>query len=223
MKTMRKAFILMAMLTTMLAACSDDEHSPYQMLIAEMADVYTGERQGNDVFITSALTDKDVRLTFAPQRKASWATTPDSVYRALVYYNNVETADPAAPKSVEVLGITPALYLRPHSRKDAKDWYDEQDGVRLTAAWRTERYVNILIDVMTGVADNRTQVFGLVDEGISSADNTIHLFRLCHNQNGVPTAYSQPTYLSIPVKGIPSSHTICVRIPTFDGVREVKL
>lgn len=205
-----------AIISLMIMSCqNDDDASPYQTLMAEMADAYTN----SDKQVTHAINDRGVDLVFTKPVKLSWMQTPDSCYRTLIYYNKVLNSAKAGSElkqeEVEPVGMTRALMLRPRSLEEAEEWYDEQDAVALVSGWRTQRYVNLCINVMTGVAEDRTQTFGLVLDSVTPEANYL---RLTHDQNGVPRAYTESVYFSIPLDSLQApDNRLVITIPTDKG------
>lgn len=196
-----------------MTGCSDDKGDyEYATLTAEMADVNSAEAK----HIVSALTDDDRRLTFSNTVNASWATTPDSTYRALIYYNK-EDGD-----AVRMVSIQQALYLRPRTLKEAEKWSGDHDPLSLEALWLSKngRYLNMRLGVKTGTPSDDTQrhTIGVVCDTITSDGHHYH-YRLCHAQNNIPAYYTVTTYASIPIADIASGDTISLVVPTWEGER----
>jgi len=196
----------------LLGACATDAYEKgegeYSMMIAELADLTVD----NNRKAVSATTDENERLLFDNPFTQSWFSTPDSVYRAIVYYNKLE-GDRA-----EVISTSPVNVLRPHVIKDLKT-----DPVKFESAWLStnRRYLNTSIYVMMGEAENEKlkQIIGMhADTLIAHADGrrTLNLI-FYHDQGTMPEYYSQRAYLSIPLDSV-DADTVSLSIHTYDDV-----
>lgn len=201
-----------------LLSCETDSYESgdgkYSNLRADFADVHTN---GNAQFY-GFMTDEGDSLTFAEPKTYKWATTADSTYRALVYYNKVEgKADVVSVSSVSVPNIYPIWKL-----KEMKT-----DPVTLESSWLSpnRRYANLGINLMTGTEDgkNDRQVLGMFcDTLLVHGNGHRHLqLSLYHDQNGVPQYYTSRGYVSIPLQKHPyqlgTGDTLSVTVNTYDG------
>ena len=205
------AFAAVAIIT----ACSTDEYptgdSDYSYLKAEMAMVTTSEAK----ILHHALADSGDSLVFTPQMNCSWATTPDSTYRAMVYYS---CEDPLP--NVRGISAQQVLVLRiPKNKPDSI----KTDPLSFESAWIDNRrgFLNLGLYVMTGKngdADRR-QTVGVICDTISGNAGRPHTYNitLLHNQNDVPQNYSARVYVSIPIGGINIGDTIRLSANTYDG------
>lgn len=210
-----------AALTTLafLCGCETDNYESgdgeYSNMVAEFADTYTTAEKT----LTRMMTDEGDSLAFSSHFKCDWATTADSVFRALVYYNKVGGG------KADVLSVRQVLVpvIRPHyTVKEIKT-----DPVGIESSWksRNNRYLNFRLNLLSGTVegmDNRHLVGMMCDTLMTHSDGRQHLhLRLFHNQNGVPEYYSYQAYLSIPLKTNPyrlhTGDTVSVRINTYDG------
>lgn len=195
---MKRLLILMLpLLTGALAACDTDSYDSgtgeYSLMTGDLVDVYTDD----DGYISSFVTDDDTEYQLTQRMKASFASSPDSVYRALLYYNLVEGSDylaePVSIGEVAVLSIfTPDSIERQNT-----------DPIDLESVWmsKNNKYVNMGIYIKVGTSDDIIdyQTIGMMrDSTVANADGTYTLYlTLYHSQGDVPEYYSQKYYLSM--------------------------
>ena len=161
------------------------------------------------------VTDDGVSLSLSPYAKADWATTADSTYRALLYYNKVEngTTESVAAVSVPVLNIKPL----------ATGEQMHEDPVTLESSWvsKSGKYLNLGLLLKTGVADgvdNLQKVGVVLEDVIENHDGTRQVnLRFYHEQNGVPEYYSSRVYVSIPLNGLRKTDVIRLTVNPYQG------
>lgn len=205
-----------ALCAAMLGACSsapyDTGDGKYSYLTADFAEAATDASCHVTALTTDNGTTWHVNGTLAPQ----WATTPDSTYRVIAYYD----APGATAAAVSVRSIAQVPTLVPADASTFKK--PLTDPVRLESAWTSanRRYVNISLLLMTGQPDDpgSRQVIGMM-AGDTTADaggkRTLHL-TLYHDQGGVPQKYSARQYASIPTAGI-DADSVSITVNTYDG------
>ena len=166
------------------------------------------------------------RLVFTSTLQRAWAAKPDSVYRALVYYNLqpagvAAAATSAVPLTVEPVSVAMVYVLKPLSGTDSLALM--ADPVVFESAWlsRNRRYVNLGLALMTGQPEtaDASQAIGLACDGVVTGNGgrRTYYYRLCHDQGGVPEYYKSTVYVSIPVSGMRAGDAVTVTIPTYDG------
>lgn len=211
---MRKTTLtILGILTVLMSACSDDDSSTVSRLTAEMCDMHTSQRAVADY----ANTDNDQRLTFMRPLNVSWATTPDSIYRAMLYYDNTDNGGSVTPLYAESV-----LFLKPRTPQEAKDWKDNNDPLEVATAWyaQNRKYLNIRMDIMSGTPDDEHQrhALGLVcDTVIVSPGGRRLYYRICHSQNGIPEYYTISAYASIPTASVAKGDTISLVYESHSG------
>lgn len=205
-----------------LTACENDSYDKgqgkYSLTQADFVEAHSNEAKTFD----SVVTDDGQPYTLAPQATAAWATTPDSTYRAILYYNIVDetSAEPVAIAQVSTLAI---LEL-----EDIKDM--KTDPVNFESAWvsKNGKYLNMAFYLKVGQDDDDETIhtIGMVcDEVRENADGTKTSFlRLFHDQGGVPEYYSSKHYISVPRSSI-EADSVCLAVQTYDGIvtRRMKL
>ncbi len=160
------------------------------------------------------VTDDGDTLSMQPYMKVSWAQTPDSLYRCLLYYNHVNGyAEPVSARSVPVVACKKAA--------DIDTVF--MDKLTFESVWisRNRKYLNVGFSVKTGKdgTTDRTQRIGLVCDSIVNRTNgrkDMYL-RIFHEQNGVPEYYSSKGYMSLPLQGTSEGTTIHLSANTYNG------
>ena len=188
--------------------------SQLSFMRADFVEVHT---DGNKAF-DYALTDDGERLTVAKPFHASWAERPDTLYRALLYYNRTENS--ASESEAEVIASAQIMVVRPHRKGEIKDM--RTDPVTFESLWmsRTGRYLNLGLTLKTGTPDDdkAVQTVAVASEGtaVSSDGKKTAILRLFHDQGGVPQYYSSSTYISIPMTDI-SADSVRFAVNTYQG------
>lgn len=206
------------MIITMVSALAisscdkDDEDDELSNLRVELCDLKTASAKT----AVSCVLDDDRMLTFATPLGVTWATTPDSVYRALLYYNNVS-------EQVRVVALAatsvPCMIVR-----DAKDskWSSYADPVDFVSAWiaKNGKYLNLCLSLKNGAAeDGQAHKVAVVCDSVGSVGyNKHYYYRFCHSQGEIPTYYSVERYLSVPIDSITKGDTVTMTVPTFKGM-----
>lgn len=204
-----------AILILLLASCESDSYDKGEgelsLATAEFVEAHANGNKQMDYVIT----DNDERLTVSPQPSVKWMTTPDSLYRALLYYNNVGEG------IIEPLSITqvPTLSIYP-------DWMIQDiktDPVTFESIWQSAngKYFNMAFYLKIGEVgkDAELHTISIIqDTIIQNADGTATSFMcLYHDQGDMPEHYSSKCYISIPRDSI-KADSVCMGINTYKGV-----
>lgn len=204
-----------AILLLLLASCESDSYDKGEgelsLATAEFVEAHANGNKQMDYVIT----DNDDRLTVSPQPSVKWMTTPDSLYRALLYYNNVGEG------IIEPLSITqvPTLSIYP-------DWMIQDiktDPVTFESIWQSAngKYLNMAFYLKIGEVgkDAELHTISIIqDTIIQNADGTATSFMcLYHDQGDMPEHYSSKCYISIPRDSI-KADSVCMGINTYKGV-----
>ena len=182
----------------------------YSYLRSDFVEAHTSAAGVFDYVVT----DDGDTLSVRPPLKASWAQTPDSLYRCLLYYTHTNNCiEPIFAQSVLVV-----------SYKNSAEFDTVfTDKLIFESAWisRNRKYLNVGFSVKTGNdgTTNRAQQIGLVCDSIVNRTNgrkDMYL-RIFHNQNGVPEYYSSKGYMSLPLQGTSAGTTIHLTANTYNG------
>ena len=203
-----------AILLLLLASCESDSYDKGEgelsLATAEFVEAHANGNKQMDYVIT----DNDERLTLSPQPSVRWMTTPDSLYRALLYYNNVGKG------IIEPLSITqvPTLSIYP-------DWMIQDiktDPVTFESIWQSAngKYLNMAFYLKIGEVgkDAELHTISMIqDTIITNADgSTTAYMQLYHDQGDMPEYYSSKCYISILRDSI-KADSIYIDINTYKG------
>ena len=201
----------------LLTACTTDGYETgdgdYSFLTTEFVEVYSNSQ----LMLTRAVDDSDNHFIFKTPCSYSWVSKPDSVYRAILYYNTNEG------ETVEPYRVSPVVVLKLRNKEEVKDIYT--DPLIFESAWisKNRKYLNIGLAVKSGTTESQDeqlkQIVGILcDEVTIKGDGTkcYHLI-LTHNQNGVPEYYTNRAYVSMPLDGVGANDEIELTINTYQG------
>lgn len=204
------AFLLVTC-TTHDYETGDGKFSYYR---ADFVDIYTN----SNAYFVNAMTDDGDSLVFSSPFSVKWATTPDSAYRALLYYNKEEGK--LQPRSAQTVLVP---NIRPISK--VKTMYN--DPVKMISAWRSRngRYVNLCLGLVTGTNEDdesKHSVGMICDTLLQHDDGSKHLqLKFYHSRNGMPEYYTTKLYFSIPLKNNPyhlgTGDSLSVMVNTYEG------
>ena len=216
----------MVMLALALSACSSDAYDTGDGSLSYMRADFVKAFAGHDGKFTAAITDDDPSLTLQPTIAAGWSA-PDTVCRALLYYDAAQLSESAREAAVRPVAIgrvlMPKVVNRPALAADLPT-----DPVVMETAWRSNnrKYINLGLQLKTGTRDGNVaaQAIGWVYTGSTPLDGGAqrHSFMLAHSQNGVPQYYSTPLYVSLSLDELPvtpgDGDEIEVSVNTYKGV-----
>lgn len=208
--------LIWSLLIAVLAACEhgnyEDGDSQYSWLRADFVVV----RSNADKALYQAVNDEGDTIHFDSPLSTSWALTPDTTYRALLYYQKKD-------QRVEVINVKhiPVVHFALVDTIGS-------DPLTFQSAWMSnnQRYLNIAFMVKTGKVNGEVipQRMGVVCDSITESEdgeNTLFL-RLTHAQNQAPQYYSSQGYISIPAYPLPKGTHIVLRVNDYRGMIEKK-
>lgn len=186
-----------------LVSCEQDDYDKgqgeYSLMQADFVEAHSNHAKNIDYVVT----DDGDSLLITTTYTARWISTPDSVYRAILYYNKVNGG-----RSAEVISLSRSLTASMHAPSYFKKGGIKTDPIHMESLWigKNRRYLNLSMLLMVGKNsnDSATHTLGIVaDTVITHADGKrTGCLRLYHDQGKVPEYYSQRTYLSVPIRGI---------------------
>ena len=227
MKERRKRMMLCAMYlvisTFTIVSCTQDYYEKgegkYSLMRADFCIVHTDASKT----VHYAVTDEGDSLVLKEPYTAKWLTTPDSTYRALIYYNlNMESND-SETELINLARIPSATIHKPDFFKKGI----KTDPLGFESIWTStnRRYLNLGLILMTGETSEKTNhSLGIVcDTIMHNPDNTTtYYLRLYHDQGGVPEYYSQRTFFSIPIQAV-HADSVCMTLNTYSGIVEKRI
>lgn len=207
-----------------LFACENEVYDTGDGPLSDMRADFVEAQTDADARMASVETDDGERLYLTGAVTVGWMERPDTVYRALLYYNKVE-ADGGTYRA-EPLGIQQVLVPLVTAVEALKDGL-KADPLDFVSSWKSAngKYLNLELGVKTGTVDGSygTQTLGLVCLGVDERADGTRLVRLAlyHDQAGVPQYYTATVYLSIAVSRLPIEPTegdeVSVDIETYGG------
>ena len=228
----RQSLAVIAFLIT-LTACTSESYDagdgPNSYLTADLVLLHTSQ----DKSVRSALLDDGTTLQFSNPFAQEWLALPDSVYRALLYYDKTvatsATADynSTATSIVRARSVRPVPVLRPveAAKVDAM----RTDPVGFESLWmsKNKSYINLSLLLKSGKAegDEALHALGVVSDGTTTdaaGRRTLHL-TLYHDQGGVPEYYTVQQYVSIPTQLLEEADTVELTLNTYNGKKVVKV
>lgn len=210
-----KHIIIFVTALLMLSACKNDSYESgdgqYSYLQADFVEANTSASKE----LVSARTDDGDMLLFSPHVFKEWASTPDSVYRSLLYYNKVSD-----DRTTEVYSIVQIPVVKIHKLKGTDEI--STDPLFLKSAWisKNRKYLNLYFGIKTGVEDGNDNIQTLsvvyAPDVNNSNDPRNPYIKVVHKQNGVPEYYTSYGYISVPLNDFALGTTIHLSVNTYD-------
>jgi len=209
--------VVALLLTLLFVACEQENYEQgtgtYSLIQADFVEAPVDANKQ----ITRVLTDDDVTLTLTQPHQPRWEAKADTTYRAVLYYNKVNNqAEVVSLAPLPTAGILPTDSLKKPMKTDP---------IRLESVWmgKNRHYLNVGMYLKVGQTDDSEAIhhLGIVADSVAHhADGRTTLcLRLYHDQGGMPEYYSQRSYFSVPMEGIPTD-SVRLRINTYNGVVE---
>lgn len=191
-------------------------------------------RTAPDKSVRSAQLDDGRELRLSNPFAKDWIERPDTVYRALLYYDQMSTRSDAAvgtnPNSIPVVrarSVLPVPVLRISAAADVDNILTDPVGFESMWVSKNGSYLNLSLLLKSGKAEGDTSLhtLGVVSNGTTTdADGhrTLHL-TLYHDQGGVPAYYTVQQYVSIPTPLLKDADTVELTLNTYNGKKVVKV
>ena len=213
---MRKLLALL-LPACLLCACETDSYDKgegrYSQMQADFAELtVNSEKQG-----TQFLTDEGEQYRFETPCTASWIQRPDTMYRALVYFN--KTGD----RTAQAVAVGQMGVLRPAEHWRFKEQPQDPLGVESLWLTRNGKYINMGLLLKNGHIDDTEGTHAVAlcqDTVLVNPDQTrTAYYRLLHSQGDAPEYYTNRRYVSIQ---LPQDRPDSVRlsIHTYEGTLE---
>lgn len=218
---MKKLFFLCGLLT-FLASCQTDSYDKGEGELSLTRADFVVAHANNEKKIDHVVTDDGQTLTLQTPTSAKWITTADSLYRAVLYYNQRETTD----KMVEPVALSQITTLSPLPLEKFKEGI-KTDPVTFESIWKSRngKYINIGMYLKIGQIDNNEvhHTVGIAMEKVqTNADQTSTAYlTFYHDQGDVPEYYSSKYYISIPCNEI-KADSVCITINSYKGIVKKK-
>ena len=225
----------------LLASCTTEQYDSGDGKLSYLRSDFVEACTDAQSRMSSFTTDEQLSLQVEGTPKVSWMTTPDSTYRALVYYaapSSSSASDPSSSssssasfteRSAQNLASAPVKVfavnnvLCPKIKRLQTSAPLKTDPVSFVALWLSanRKYVNITFDVKTGSSgsDADGQSIGAVLTDMTrNADGTLtaHI-TFCHDQGNVPQYYSSRQYASLAVAQMQDADSASIVINSYKG------
>lgn len=211
---MRKFLFAPFLMVLLFAACTHEAYesgdSKYSYLRSDFVEATTNAA----ATFVMAETDDGEKIVLAPPLKTKWATSPDSIYRALLYYNRFsDRKEPISLIQIPVLKV-----------QQTNDNATTIDPVGFTSAWlaKNKRYINLELALKTGEVKAEKQPLqslgtAVIAKKVMENGATKYEIQLLHKQKGVPEYYTTRTFVSIPTTLFHANDSIEVIVKTYNG------
>ena len=206
------SFLPFYLFTSCTQDAYDQGEGPYSLMRADFVEANSNSQKQ----IYQITTDDGDILQASEPFTPKFVTTPDSLYRCILYYNKERERffSPISIGSVPCPAIIPASQLESEMKTDP---------VKFESAWmsRSGKYINLSLYLMNGSSDDdaASHILHIVQDTIMTnpdASRTCYL-RLYHDQGGIPEYYSSQLYTSIRTPLI-DADSVCLSIATYQGI-----
>lgn len=195
-----------------LTACNYDAYEAGEgqlsMLVSEFVEAQT---KASKQFV-KATTDANNLLIFSEPLHCSWAITPDSTYRAVLFYKKDNNyIKPIAAEKVYVLP------LKAYSESIDKD------PIKLESAWvsASKSYLNIRIALLSGKQEkdlNKHEVGVMeLNKPLINGKHKHFTWQLTHRQNNIPQFVSSSVFVSVPLHDVHLGDTLTLQWNDYKG------
>lgn len=224
--------VFACLLSLMPVSCTNESYDTGDGGLSYLCADFVEAHTTSDTTITKVVTDDGAALSLSRALKLSWVSVPDTLYRALLYYN--KKGNPVEPLA---MGRVPVII--PRIQKDSL--FTDPLGVESVWMSASGKYVNISLLIKTGIPDSvdARQWISVVysphasRRGAAETDTNPHTpnrgagglygvqdtLLLLHFQNSVPEYYTSRMYVSIPTAALPSRDVVNIRVNTYGGMR----
>lgn len=231
----------------LLASCTTEQYDSGDGKLSYLRSDFVEACTDAQSRMSSFTTDEQLSLQVEGTPKVSWMTTPDSTYRALVYYaapspssalgsssasgpsSSSSSSASLTERSAQNLASAPVKVfivnnvLCPKIKRLQTSALPKTDPVSFVALWLSanRKYVNITFDVKTGSSgsDADGQSIGAVLTDMTrNADGTLTAhITFCHDQGNVPQYYSSRQYASLAVAQMQDADSASIVINSYKG------
>ena len=210
--------VFACLLSLMPVSCTNESYDTGDGGLSYLCADFVEAHTTFDTTITKVVTDDGAALSLSRALKLSWVSVPDTLYRALLYYNKKD--NPVEPLA---MGRVPVII--PRIQKDSL--FTDPLGVESVWMSASGKYVNISLLIKTGIPDSvdARQWISVVycphtpNWGAGGLYGVQDTLLLLHSQNSVPEYYTSRMYVSIPTAALPSRDVVNIRVNTYGGMR----
>ena len=206
----------LVLLTLLVGSCEQDVYDKgdgtYSYMRAEFVEAFVG----SDCNVNYVVTDDGQRLNLTTPVNKTWIQKADTVYRAVLYYNNYggTTVEPIGLSRISTLSVKRDAIVAQGLKTDPLD---------VESIWLSpnKKYLNLGLLLKSGnIAEGQQiQTIAIVLSDVKVYDDSTRTsdLLLSHWQGDVPQYYTQRAYLSLSLADM-LSDTINIRVNTYDGI-----
>lgn len=209
------AGFILSSICMLFASCETDSYDKGEgelsLIQAEFVVAHANDKKQMDFVVT----DNGELLTVSQMPTVKWMTTPDSIYRSILYFNKV------SDKVIEPVSISqvPTLSnIYPHWQlKSIKT-----DPITFESIWQSAnaKYVNLAFYLKVGEVGKNAELHTISviqDTILANDDSSLTAYlQLYHDQGDMPEHYSSKCYASIPRDSI-KADSLVFSINTYSG------
>ena len=209
MRELSFCLLLLASCFCFIFSCTTDNYDSGDGDLSYLRAEFVMAHVSADSIVDYAIDDSDRRIAIRKPFKPRWTTTTDSLYRALLYYND-------KPEGAEAVKLTQVFVLTPIDTSKVEKLVF--DPVTFESSWisANNTFLNFSFYVKSGKPDDEDahHSIGLLSE---TTDDGTCLFTLYHDQGGMPEYYSTRVYASIPLTDEMRQQKIKLIVNTYSG------
>lgn len=203
-------------LLLVFGSCEQDVYDKgdgtYSYMRADFVEAFVG----SDCNVNYVITDDGQRLNLTTPVNKNWIQKADTMYRAVLYYNNSggTTVEPIGLSRISTLSVKRDAIVAEGLKTDPLD---------VESIWLSpnKKYLNLGLLLKSGnIAEGQQiQTIAIVLSDVKVYDDSTRTsdLLLSHWQGDVPQYYTQRAYLSLSLADM-LSDTINIRVNTYDGI-----
>lgn len=202
-----KVLCAAAILLAFTTSCEEDDGTKAPSLITDFVEAHTSS-EGRISRITT-----DAGTNFAVTQDIR-TEVGDTTYRCICTYTREEN-----PKGTHatIYSISHIYSQPPRPASEFKE--KPNDPVKVTSVWKTGKYVNIILGVMTTGQGHHEYAYSEDSTTTNSEGTSTTHISLVHKRPAEDAeSYTQTVYLSIPVtQYYKNGSNVSISIPTYEG------
>ena len=219
----KQLFCVIALLVA-LTACTSENYDAGDGTNSFLTADLVMLRTSADRLVRSAQLDDNTTLQFSNPFVQDWLERPDTVYRALLYYDKPTATSNAQGITTKARSVAAVPVLTPVAESEVKQMHTDPVGFESMWMSKNGEYLNVslLLKCGTPSGDNVRHQIGIVSSGVATATDGQRTLRLTlfHYQGEMPEYYTVQQYLSIPTKVLGDADQVVFVVNTYDGAIE---
>lgn len=190
----------------LVVSCNDDD-DVVPAYVVELGEAYSDSSK----HITSIRMDNG--KTYAVDQTIA-ASSADKTYRCLCTYALDDDG------GIDIYSLQQVFAQSPHPLASFIAF--PMEPVKFYSCWKSDRYLNLKVGVMTSGVGVHTFGFS-IDSVYTSGNKQVACFSLFHQRPDEDAeSYTEETFLSMPTEDFADFDTLVISVPTYDGVKQIK-